>query len=89
VFTRPEQCVSLSLHQQCISWLYFRCGNWIHVKGMLGAAIVICYISDVFDYLDLLSLASKGIACGLKDGGNIFLCPQCTSCISSRLSRFY
>jgi hypothetical protein len=72
-----------------MSWLYFRCGKWIHVKGILGAAIVICYISGVFDYLDLLSLASKGIACGLKDGGNIFLCPHCTSFTSSRLSRFY
>ncbi len=72
-----------------ISWLYFKCGNWIHVKGIFGTIIVICYISNVFDLLDLLSLVNKGITCSLKNEGNIFLCPRYTSCTSSKLSRFY
>jgi hypothetical protein len=55
-----------------MSWLYFECGKWIHVKGVLGTTIVKCYIFNVFDHLDLLSLASKWIACSLKNGGNIF-----------------
>jgi hypothetical protein len=72
-----------------MSWLYFGCGKWIHVKGVLRTTIVKCYISNVFDHLDLLFLVSKGIAHSLKNGGNIFLWPHCISCTSSRLSKFY